>query len=65
MPKLFWKHLQKKTLDFCGAVIVGFMLAMTFLVGPMQKEITDLRAQLDDPHHCVSVCADEFEKWGC
>lgn len=20
---------------------------------------------LNNPHHCVSVCADEFKKWGC
>ena len=24
-----------------------------------------LKAQLDDPHHCVSVCVEEFEKYGC
>lgn len=24
-----------------------------------------LKAQLADPHHCVSVCVEEFEKYGC
>lgn len=30
-----------------------------------KKEITKLKAQLDDPHHCVSICVEEFEKMGC
>lgn len=23
------------------------------------------KRMLDDPHHCVSVCVEEFEKMGC
>lgn len=28
-------------------------------------ENKELKAQLADPHHCVSVCVEEFEKYGC
>lgn len=29
------------------------------------EENKELKAQLADPHHCVSVCVEEFEKYGC
>ncbi len=31
----------------------------------LEKENSALRAQLDDPHHCLSVCVEEFKKMGC
>lgn len=30
-----------------------------------QMEINRLRALLNDPHHCISICIDELEKMGC
>lgn len=30
-----------------------------------ERSIQLLQAILDDPHHCVSVCQEEFEKMGC
>lgn len=30
-----------------------------------QKRIDELQALLNDPHHCVSICVEEFAKWGC
>lgn len=29
------------------------------------NENKELKSQLADPHHCVSVCVEEFEKYGC
>lgn len=29
------------------------------------RHIELLQAILDDPHHCVSVCQEEFTKMGC
>lgn len=38
----------------------------------LRTDITNCRTTLNqckkdlgDPHHCVSVCVDEFEKYGC
>lgn len=38
----------------------------------LRNDITNCRTTLNqckkdlaDPHHCVSVCVDEFEKYGC
>lgn len=31
----------------------------------LEKENAELRAELADPHHCVSICTEEFAKWGC
>lgn len=30
-----------------------------------ERSIQLLQAILDDPHHCVSVCQEEFDKMGC
>lgn len=27
--------------------------------------LNQCKIDLADPHHCVSVCAEEFEKYGC
>lgn len=31
----------------------------------VSEDNIELKAKLDDPHHCVSVCVEEFEKYGC
>lgn len=38
-----------------------FFVAFVVVVG----ENKELKATLADPHHCVSVCVEEFEKYGC
>lgn len=62
MPKLFWVHLGNKIMDLFMAITVGFLLAMTAFVGPLQKENAELRAELADPHHCVSYVAENIEQ---
>lgn len=32
---------------------------------PILEENLGLRAILADPHHCISICQEEFEKYGC
>lgn len=39
-----------------------FFFSAYIVVSAKNKE---LKAQLADPHHCVSVCVEEFEKYGC
>lgn len=48
---------------FAGISVACFIASLT--MHSLQTKITILRATLADPHHCVSVCADEFAKWGC
>lgn len=57
--------LDKILLGFAfGIAFMCTLLAFTTIL-PMEKENAALRAQLDDPHHCVSVCVEQFEKMEC
>lgn len=55
-----------------GLVTFGFVMGekhaattcATFTINTY-RELEQCKAERDDPHHCVSVCAEEFEKWGC
>lgn len=40
-------------------------IAGAFIIMPLKKENAELRAHLADPHHCVSVCVEQFETIGC
>jgi len=47
---------------------IGFLVMAMLNIGTianMRNQNEELRATLAEPHHCVSVCADEFAKWGC
>ena len=41
------------------------LIALLISNNNYKKEIANLKAQLNDPHHCVSICVEEFEKMGC
>ena len=47
-----------------GAMLTLIIIFVVCLIS-QAKEIDRLKATLDDPHHCVSVCVEEFEKYGC
>lgn len=48
---------------------LGFMAGRVYetehVCTPYFEENLGLRAILADPHHCISVCQEEFEKYGC
>lgn len=50
-------------------VLCIIMIGTNFFSMHVSKEIlataTRFSEILNDPHHCVSVCAKEFEKMGC
>lgn len=46
-----------------GVVLIG--LLNSYQIGNLRNQNAELRAQIDDPHHCVSVCVEQFEKFGC
>ena len=53
----------------CNIAVLAGMLSIIYLQNSACAVLVDenikLRLQLNDPHHCVSVCADAFEKMGC
>ena len=61
-----------------GSLLVIFVSAVAFVVGGIvtnagckamrmdyENRIEYYEQILDDPHHCVSVCAEQFEDMGC
>ena len=44
---------------------VSFVLGGLFVSKVYESRIEYYEQVLDDPHHCVSVCAEQFEKMGC
>ena len=61
-----------------GIAFVIFICCVSFVLGGLfvSKGIEEIKNDyesrieyyeqvLDDPHHCVSVCAEQFEKMGC
>lgn len=59
-------------------VLVGATMANTVMLKRIHKSIDDIAITielvkaiedcegiLNDPHHCVSVCVEEFQKMGC
>lgn len=55
--------------DWAEAVYAVLITALFFVFFGafivLAKDYKELKAQLADPHHCVSVCVEEFEKHGC
>lgn len=51
--------------DWEAVLLTGlfFLFFCAFVVVSEENKV--LKAQLADPHHCVSVCVEEFEKYGC
>lgn len=50
-------------IGFLGGYTCGYIRGTTRMVAK-DIEILKLQIQLADPHHCVSVCAEYFEKMG-
>ena len=48
---------------------LGFMAGRVYeterVCTPYFEENLGLRTILADPHHCISICQEEFEKYGC
>lgn len=42
-----------------------FGLISCFQAAYYSNKSATYKRMLDDPHHCVSVCVEEFEKMGC
>lgn len=36
-----------------------------WIIEDLHEDINGCRSVLNDPHHCVSVCVKELEKFGC
>ena len=49
---------------FLGA-LCGVVLGLLAIINQNKQTIADLRTQLSNPHHCVSVCVEKFNEWGC
>ncbi len=49
---------------FLGGFTCGLLTGSTHTV-ELDRQILELQTQLNDPHHCLSVCVEEFEKMGC
>lgn len=55
--------------EWAEAVVIVLIAALffiffgAFIVASVENK--ELKARLADPHHCVSVCVEEFEKYGC
>lgn len=48
---------------FFGMSLMSFVGA--FITNSIRNENAELRAMLDDPHRCLSICVEEWAKWGC
>lgn len=50
-------------------IIIITLMALVFILAVMCKRLSDVNMGyvnlLQDPHHCVSVCVEAFEKMGC
>lgn len=57
-------------------IIIGWTLGFAYgkeywgkkydwIIGDLHLDIDNYRSVLNDPHHCVSVCLEQFEKMGC
>lgn len=55
----FWCAFTALLLSWCGQVFQARTITY------QERSIQMLEAILDDPHHCVSVCQEEFAKIGC
>lgn len=65
----FTKELDEINNSKCydRSIVFCLLVAVVFAyIGNInrQKRIDELQAQLNDPHHCVSICVEEFEKMG-
>lgn len=52
-----------ESVAFVLIVALFFFFFSAYIVVSVKNK--ELNAQLADPHHCVSVCVEEFEKYGC
>lgn len=50
---------------FCLGFTAGRTYETEHVCTPYFEENLGLRAILADPHHCISICQEEFEKYGC
>lgn len=61
--------LIHRLLIACNIGVLALMLGIIYLqdsdCSVLADENIKLRLQLNDPHHCISVCIDELEKMGC
>lgn len=57
VPKNWTENIK----PFIWGFVVGWILAFA----AFSSELSAMQKKLDDPHHCVSVCVEAFEKWGC
>ncbi len=55
----FWFAFVALLLSWCGQAVQNRTIAY------QERSIELLQTIVDDPHHCVSVCQEEFAKWGC
>lgn len=49
----------------CYWVVILVLIGLACAVRKDLKGIKDITEQNIDPHSCVSVCVEEFEKMGC
>lgn len=68
-----------KVINLIITIMISFIAWMIGYMGGLSKATNDYSKVvnmcigtidecsnlLNDPHHCVSVCQEEFEKWGC
>ena len=52
-----------ESVAFVLIVALFFFFFIAYIVVSVENK--ELKAQLADPHHCVAVCVEEFEKYGC
>lgn len=63
--KLLWVSLCVGLACFLGGFMEGRTYEIEHMCAPIFEENIGLRAILADPHHCISICQKEFEKYGC
>ena len=49
----------------CIVVVAALFFVFLGAFIDVAVENKELKAQLADPAHCLSVCVEEFEKYGC
>jgi hypothetical protein len=66
---MLYSDIQTKTDRVCWWINkMCYWAVVLVIIGcacAMRKDLKDIKEQNVDPHSCVSVCVEEFEKYGC
>lgn len=63
--KYLGPKIPKDWREIIGPFVWGTLFGLIVGCAALGSKVTELQEQLNDPHHCVSVCVEVFKAWGC